>query len=72
MDVCPGNAIAVTTSRFSTLAGFCVAMVLITGVYNAWVEVGRPHLLAETHYGHILIVKMVLFCLLILFGTVNR
>jgi copper resistance protein D len=58
--------------RFSRLAGFCVAAVLATGLYNAWVQLPGPSALATTIYGRVLAVKLLLVLGLLWWGAVNR
>ena len=58
--------------RFSRLAGFCVAAVLATGLYNAWVQLEGPSDLVTTIYGRVLAVKVLLVLGLLWFGAVNR
>ena len=58
--------------RFSRLAGFCVAAVLATGLYNAWVQLPGPSALVTTIYGRALAVKLLLVLGLLWWGAVNR
>jgi len=58
--------------RFSRLAGFCVAAVLATGLYNAWVQLPGPSALVTTIYGRVLAVKLLLVLGLLCWGDVNR
>jgi len=58
--------------RFSRLAGFCVAAVLATGLYNAWVQLPGPSALVTTMYGRALAVKLLLVLGLLWWGAVNR
>jgi putative copper export protein len=58
--------------RFSRLAGFCVAAVLATGLYNAWVQLPGPSALVTTSYGRALAVKLLLVLGLLWWGAVNR
>ncbi|MGH7807414.1 MAG: CopD family protein, partial [Thermodesulfobacteriota bacterium] len=64
--------IADIVSRFSNLAGICLAGVILTGVYNAWLEVGNLGALWETPYGRALIIKLLLLLVLIILGAFNR
>jgi putative copper export protein len=58
--------------RFSRLAGCCVAAVLATGLYNAWVQLPGPSALVTTIYGRALAVKLLLVLGLLWWGAVNR
>ena len=58
--------------RFSRLAGFCVAAVLATGLYNAWVQLPGPSALVSTMYGRALAVKLLLVLGLLWWGALNR
>lgn len=58
--------------RFSTLAGVALAAILLTGVYNAWFEVGSFQALWQTPYGQTLIAKLLLLLTLIFLGASNR
>ncbi|MGH7909815.1 MAG: copper resistance D family protein [Thermodesulfobacteriota bacterium] len=58
--------------RFSTLAGVALTGVLLTGVYNAWLEVGSFQALWQTSYGQTLITKLLLLLTLIFLGASNR
>ena len=58
--------------RFSTLAASCLALVVLSGVYRAWVELPTVAALWQTAYGRILAVKVALALGLIGCGAVNR
>ena len=58
--------------RFSTLAGIALPAVLLTGLYNFWLEAGTVSTLWTTSYGNILGVKLVLVLALIGLGASNR
>ena len=64
--------IADIVSRFSNLAWISLAGVILSGVYNAWLEVGSFGALWETSYGRALIVKLLLLLVLIILGAFNR
>jgi hypothetical protein len=49
-----------------------LAVVLLTGFANAWVQVGTMRALWATPYGRTLLVKLLLVGLVILLGTVNH
>jgi len=50
--------------RFYVLFGPVLSILVITGLYNAWVEVGSFGLLVMTPYGRVLLVKIVLLLFL--------
>ena len=52
--------------RFYILFGPVLSLLVLTGLYNAWVEVGSFGLLITTPYGRALSVKIVLLLLLVL------
>jgi len=58
--------------RFSTLAGVALAGIFLTGVHNAWFEVGSFQALWQTPYGQTLIAKLLLLLTLIFLGASNR
>lgn len=64
--------IADMARRFSGLAGIALAAILLTGLYNAWIEVRTFSALWTTPYGNILSVKLLLVLVLIILGASNR
>ena len=68
----PLRVLAGCMRRFSRLAGFCVAAVLATGLYNAWVQLPGPSALVTTIYGRALAVKLLLVLGLLWLGALNR
>jgi putative copper resistance protein D len=58
--------------RFSTLGIISVAILLVTGIVNAWILVGSFHALASTEYGQLLVFKIVVFAIMLVFAAVNR
>ncbi|PWU22812.1 MAG: hypothetical protein C5B48_09695 [Candidatus Rokuibacteriota bacterium] len=58
--------------RFSRLAGLCLATVLASGIYNAWIQLPGPSALWTTSYGRVLSVKVLLVLVLIGWGALNR
>src|SRR5262249_43736032 len=56
-DAWPSELVGVAARRFSRLAGYCVVLVLASGIYNAWVEVPSFVALWTTTYGGALAVK---------------
>ncbi len=66
-----GLPLAIRIPRFSWLAGACVALLTLTGIYSYFLHINRLDLLAATSYGRALLVKLGLFGLLFLLGAVN-
>lgn len=59
-------------ARFSRLAGWSLAAVVLTGVYNAWVQLPDVAALRDTPYGRVLLAKLALVVLLVVLGGTNR
>ncbi|MBI1256150.1 MAG: hypothetical protein GC204_01645 [Chloroflexi bacterium] len=57
--------------RFSNYARLCVVLVIVTGLYSAWLEVGSVAALVDSLYGRALIVKGILFVPLLLIAAIN-
>src|SRR5437867_870434 len=73
----PGSALAPSSvthicARFSRLAGWSLAAVVLTGVYNAWVQLPDVAALRDTPYGRVLLAKLALVVVLVLLGWVFR
>lgn len=68
----PPALIAVVASRFSAIAGFAVAIVAATALYNAWIYVGGINALLKAPYGRVVLTKIILFFILINLGAFNR
>jgi putative copper export protein len=68
----PANLFPRIARRFSTLAGWCLAVVIASGIYNAVIQVSPPAALVRTAYGRILIVKILLVLGLAMLGAVSR
>ncbi len=66
------SAMTATVRRFSNLAGVCVAIVLATGGYQMWHQMGSVALLLENPYGQTLSVKLTLVVALLSLGAANR
>src|ERR1043166_6807679 len=64
--------IALVLERFSTLSLCCVVVLVFSGICNSWLLVGSFQALFTTPYGQLLILKLVLFGILLVFGTRNR
>jgi len=59
-------------SRFSTLGVLSVAILVLSGIVNAWILIGSFRALLVTEYGQILILKLVIFAFMLAFAAVNR
>ena len=53
-----GAALAVSVQRYSTLAGWCLVAVAVSGAANAWIRIGSIGNLASS-YGALVILKVV-------------
>ena len=51
--------LAVTTRRFSPMAAACVAVLVVTGSYQGWRQVGVLGDLFTTEYGRLLVLKVI-------------
>jgi len=71
-DAWPSELDGVAARRFSRLAGYCVVLVLASGIYNAWVEVPSFAALWTTTYGGALAIKIALALAIVAIGAVNR
>jgi len=58
--------------RFSRVALGAMLLITITGLWNAWGEVGGVPALVGTPYGRLLLVKIALLCGVLGFAAVNR
>ena len=67
-----GKPVAELIRRFSSVAIICVGVIGITGMYNLVLEVGSLTALLTTPYGRILLVKLVIFAPMIVFGALNQ
>lgn len=69
----PASPTLITSARrFSALAGYCVIVVLATGGYQIWHQVGSLDALFKTPYGQALLVKLVIVLFLLGLGATNR
>jgi putative copper export protein len=68
----PPTILPAAMRRFSTLAATCLAVVVLSGAYRAWVELPAVDVLWRTAYGRLLAVKVLLAAGLIGCGGVNR
>ncbi|GAB4516980.1 MAG: hypothetical protein OHK0046_23120 [Anaerolineae bacterium] len=58
-------------ARFSNLVRVAVFMLVVTGVYAAWLHIGSLEALFTTAYGQAMVIKLALFMPLLLLGAVN-
>ena len=68
----PLAAVVVVARRFSRLAGVCLLVVVLTGSYNAWSQLGAVARLWTSPYGRVLLVKLLVVAVLVWLGAVNR
>lgn len=59
-------------SRFSTLGIASVGTLVTTGIINAWMLVGSLAAFINTHYGGLLLVKIMLFLAMLAIASINR
>ena len=64
--------VGVIARRFSRLAGYCLLVVVASGIYNTWVQLPSFASLWTTTYGVSLLLKICLASTLALLGAVNR
>jgi copper transport protein len=64
--------LAAVLPRFSRLAFACVALIVLSGTYLAWREVGSVAALRSTEYGRLLLVKLIGVVSLIALGNLAR
>ncbi len=58
--------------RFSVCGVAAVGVLLLTGAINAWYLAGSIHALTATDYGHLLLLKIALFLVMLALATINR
>jgi len=58
--------------RFSRIAFWCVAALVATGAFATWRDVRTLTNLRETDFGHILVVKVAIFALMVVFAAFSR
>jgi len=67
------NAVATeVTVRFSALGVIVVALLVLSGIVNSWFLVGSIPGLVGTYYGHLLLLKIGLFVVMISLAAINR
>ncbi|HET7513470.1 MAG TPA: copper resistance protein CopC [Gaiella sp.] len=67
-----GRLLASVLARFSTIAGVCVAVVLLTGIVQSFVYVRNLDNLLHTEFGQILIAKILVVVGMLGIGGYNR
>lgn len=65
-------ALLAVLRRFSPLAVGCVALLITTGIYSAFVHVYTPDQLVDTGYGRTLLAKLILIAPLLLLGFLHH
>jgi len=70
--VWPGGVMATVAGRFSRLAGLCLLLVVLTGMYNAFVQLPFISALWTTSYGQALLAKLVVVLGVLGLGALNR
>jgi copper transport protein len=65
-------AIAPVVARFSDFALIAVTVVVVTGTYRSWVEVGAIRALTGATYGWVLLAKIGVFVPLVALGAINN
>lgn len=68
----PPTLLPAVMRRFSALAAGCLAVVVLTGIYRAWLELPTVAALWQTAYGRVLAVKVFLVLGLVGCGAINR
>ncbi|MSO18097.1 MAG: hypothetical protein CK520_03355 [Actinobacteria bacterium] len=58
--------------RFSKMAMTCVGVLIVTGAFQTWRQVGSLDQLRSTDYGRILIVKLLLFVVMLVLAAFAR
>jgi putative copper resistance protein D len=66
------ESLAVIAGRFSRLAVSCAAVFLVTGSYNAWVQVASLSPLVTTFYGRTVVAKLSLLLVALMMAALNR
>ena len=59
-------------NRFSKMAMTCVGVLIVTGAFQTWRQVGGLDQLRSTDYGRILIVKLLLFVVMLVLAAFAR
>lgn len=64
--------VASSSLRLSALAATALTLVLIPGLYHAWLQIGSLNGLIATTYGQVLLAKVSLVGVMMLLGALNR
>lgn len=64
--------VGLVTVRSSAINLVIIGAIATTGLVNAWFLVGSIEALFASHYGRLLLLKVVLFACMISFGAINR
>lgn len=67
-----GRLAQAVVPRFSAVAGGSLGVVVLTGLYSAWLQVPALRALTATPYGRALLVKLALVTLIVALGAFNR
>jgi putative copper export protein len=68
----PFGSLTVIASRFSIAAGLGVFVIILSGTYNAWIELGSLAGFITKPYGRLLSAKIVLVLIVLFIGAYNR
>jgi copper transport protein len=68
----PATLLRSAVNRFSALALGCVTVLVITGGFQAWRQVGSLEALRDTDFGRVLLVKLVVFAAMIVAAAFSR
>ncbi len=71
-DVASPARAAEIFQRLSVLSGYALSVILLTGVYTSWRELGEFSQLWNSGYGQVLAAKLVLVAAMIILGIGNR
>ncbi len=69
---CSPAQLAQFAQRLSRSSAITLGVVVVTGIYNAWMRLGTLPALVDTHYGRTLCIKLILVSIVIALGAVNR
>lgn len=71
VDASVTSKVARLVGYFSNYARICIAGLIITGLYAAWLQVGSLAALTTTRYGEAFLIKLILLIPLLLIAAVN-
>jgi copper transport protein len=66
------RTLGLVVTRFSNMAMIAVAVIVATGIYRGWEEVGAFRALTDATYGWVFLTKLAVFLPLIALGAVNN